>query len=279
MSTHTVSFSELDATRQCSLKSYLSYRERWQPEVTAPALSRGKLWHSVMEAHYKPGIVPGWVSPWQVLADAGETDDANTCRWMYEGYLERYGTDPDWEVVAVEQKVEESLRLPSGRKSKFVMKGFVDLLVRDHSCGGGLFIVDHKSARELPKQKALDFDDQLGIYTWLLRRQGLDIRGAIHNTARTYKLKSKEMSLGERFSRTLTVRTDRELEIMVAECLRTFQAAYKPLRDGELPPRSPDPDRCSWRCSFGEPCLAARKGGDIAELLTDFGFTQNWGRH
>jgi len=274
--THTVSFSELDAIRQCELKAHLSYRERWQPEEIAPALSRGRLWHSVMEIHYLNKCDPLVDDPWGVLAEAGDTDDAELCRWMYEGYLECYGDDPDWEVIAVEQKVEDWLRLPSGRRSQFKVKGFVDLLVRDHSAGGGLFIVDHKSARELPKGKQLDFDDQLGIYTWLLRRQGLDIRGAIHNTARTYKLK-RPMELKERFSRTLTVRSDRELEIMVGEALEKFRVAYKP-RKG-LPPRSPDPDRCGWRCPFSEPCLAARKGGDLFELLADFGFYQNFDRH
>ena len=43
MQTHDVSYSELDAIRQCRLKSYLSYHERWQPEKPSVALQRGGL--------------------------------------------------------------------------------------------------------------------------------------------------------------------------------------------------------------------------------------------
>jgi hypothetical protein len=46
--THTVSYSELDAIRQCRLKAHLAYKERWQPETISAALTRGKLFHAVM---------------------------------------------------------------------------------------------------------------------------------------------------------------------------------------------------------------------------------------
>lgn len=266
------------------MKAYLAYRERWQPETISAALERGKLFHAVMEAHYRLKIDEGpFIDPWKVISDAPEGDETDTVRWMYEGYLEAYGDDPDWEILQVEQKVEQPLRLPSGRKSAFVLKGFVDLLVRDHSAGGGLYVVDHKTCRELPKQRALDFDDQFGIYVLLLRRQGLDVRGVIYNACRTYKLK-RPMDIKERFKRELTVRTDRELEVMAQEALETFQSAYRGTakgdkEGGQLPPRSPDPDRCGWRCPFTEACLMSRKGRPIRPLLTDMGFQQSFERH
>jgi hypothetical protein len=274
------------------LKSYLSYQERWQPETISAALSRGKLFHSVLEAHYSAkattldsGGVNQGVGPWDVFNEAEDTagDEWDVVKWMYEGYLEHYGPDKQWEILAVEQRVEDWLRFPKSRRSSFKLKGFVDLLVRDHSAGGGLWIVDHKTCSELPKQKALDFDDQFGIYMWLLKRQGHDIRGVIYNACRTKKLK-RDMSLDERFRREYTVRTDRELETMAGEALQTFRSAYgghvRGAKGGDiLPPRSPDPDRCGWRCPFSEPCLMSRKGRDIHELLTETGFTQSYERH
>lgn len=291
--THVVSYSELDSIRQCRLKAHLAYKERWQPEVISVPLARGKLFHSVLEAHYRSKastLVGGGgeqtVSPWEVLKAAeDETDEdiLETVQWIYEGYLDCYGDDDQWEVLSVEQRVEEWLLLPSGRRSTFKLKGFVDLLVRDHSTGGGLWVVDHKTCRELPKQRALDFDDQMGIYTLLLRRQGLDIRGVIYNACRSYKLK-RAMGLEERFSRSLTTRTDRELETMAVEALTTFRSAYgvgqRGLNlGGQLPPRSPNPDTCGWRCPYTEACLMSRKGRDIRELLAETDYTQQTTRH
>jgi hypothetical protein len=302
MTTHTVSFSELDAIRQCRLKSFLGYRERWQPEEISPALRRGKLFHAVMEARNNDKVAQGtrasaqtsasdasWEAakraflnraptPHEILNEAGESDEVETVRWMLEGYDEYYGETPEWEILAVEQRVEEWLPLPNGKRSQFKMKGFVDLLIRDHSAGGGIFGVDYKSCRELPKQKQYDFDDQSGIYTWLLRKQGINVRGFIFDACRTARLK-RPMELKERFKRELTVRSDRELETMVAEALATFKSAYAKLPEGALPPRSPDPDRCGWRCPFTEACLMSRKGKAIRPLLEDFGFKQNMERH
>jgi hypothetical protein len=288
-STHVVSYSELDSIRQCRLKAHLAYKERWQPETISPALSRGKLFHSVLEAHYSAlattlgsSGVDQTVGPWDVLDAAEDCEETDTVKWIYKGYLDLYGEDKQWEVLAVEERVEEWLMLPNGRRSTFKLKGVVDLLVRDHSAGGGLWVVDHKTCRELPKQRALDFDDQMGIYTLLLRRAGYDIRGVIYNACRSYKLK-RPMSPDERFKRHLTTRTEHELEVMAQEALTTFKTAYgvgqRGKVGGALPPRSPDPDRCGWRCPFTEACLMGRKGSDIRALLSETGFTQNFNRH
>src|SRR5208282_4043099 len=100
----------------------------------------------------------------------------------------------------------------------------------------------------------------------------------------SYKLK-RPMTTNERFMRPMTVRTDTELEVMAQEALTTFKSAYgvgvrrgtQGGKDGDtsrgtLPPRSPDPDRCGWRCPFTESCLMSRKGRDIRELLSETGF-------
>ena len=275
--TKVVSYSELDTYRQCRYKHELAYRQRWQPDETAAALSRGKLFHEVLERHYQ-GLpqdeIRGLLSDPQ---SGAQTEEQELVEWIYDGYRTLYGADPDWEIQAVELAVEEWLPTPKGNRSSFRMKGKVDLLVRDNSAGGGLWVVDHKTCRNLPKSdKDIDLDDQMAIYIKLLRMRGLDVRGAIMNFCRTQKL-VRAMTDDERFKRMHTARTDVELDVIIGEVYDTFREAYRP-RDG-MPPRSPNTDTCRWRCPFTEPCLSARKGGDIQILLGETGFHQDFTRH
>lgn len=284
--TKLVSFSELDAFRQCPYKHHLGYRERWQADETAPALSRGKLFHEVMEFHYnriQQGMkVPGVAQEMAVsglLFDA-ETADAtpeqDLVAWIYKGYVEHYSSRDRWDILGVEVPVEDWLPNERGNRSTFRLKGKVDLLVFDKETQG-IWVIDHKTCKNLPKGREVDFDDQMAVYIYLLRLRGYDIRGAVFNFCRTEKLKSREMDVDERFKRVLTVRTDEELRIIALEVLKTFQDAYRP-REG-LPPRHPNTDTCRWRCPFTEPCLGARKGLDRVKMLQDHGFAQDFTRH
>lgn len=275
--TKVVSYSELDTYRQCRLKHQLAYVERWQPDDVAPALSRGKLFHKVMERHYnnRPDAeIRGLLNDTQA---GTQTDEQGLVEWIYDGYRDLYGTDPQWEIQGVELAVEEWLPTPKGTRSSFRMKGKVDLLVRDNSTGGGLWVVDHKTCRNLPKSdKDIDLDDQMAIYVKLLRMGGLDVRGAIMNFCRTQKL-VRPMDPEERFKRMYTARTDVELDNIIREVYDTFREAYRP-REGD-PPRSPNPDTCRWRCPFTEACLAGRKGGDTRGILSETGYHQDFTRH
>ena len=290
--THVVSYSELDALRQCPLKRHLAYTERWKAPTTSPALSRGTLFHAVLEAHYRRKMAQQCLTqasggtaadtltldvildPWYLLQ--GDDEQTEIVKWVYEGYQEHYGTEPDIEVVAVELPLEAWLPAPSGKRSSYRLKGKIDLLVRDHSCGGGLWFWDHKTCSTLPSGRALDFDDQFSIYTWLLQENGYDVRGGLYNACRTKQLK-RPMKMDERFSRPLTSRTPRECREVVREVYETFKSATP--RQGVQPPRSPDPDRCGWKCDFTEACLMSRKGIDIKGLLVDMGYEQDFSRH
>ena len=293
-----VSYSEIDTYRQCRLKHQLSYVERWRTDEVAPALSRGTLFHSVMEAHYKTlaevrGSEEGeaedlFLAVAPLLHEEGtgaQTEEQELIEWMYRGYVEYYGVDGDWEIVGVETPFMEPLLNRDGSESGFLLAGTIDLTVRDHSAGGGLYIVDHKTCWNMPKQKDFDMEDQTGIYTYLRRAAGDDIRGAIYNHCRTQKL-VRPMEMDERFKRTLTVRTDEEVETMAFEALELMQEAYSSKAvmqmriEPDLPadaPRSPDGERCGWKCGFTEACLAGRKSGPgrTRTFLEDVGFTQH----
>jgi hypothetical protein len=47
-----VSWSELDALRQCQYKHQLAWLERWRPTRESPALLRGRIMHQVLSCHY-----------------------------------------------------------------------------------------------------------------------------------------------------------------------------------------------------------------------------------
>ena len=282
-----VSWSELDALKQCPLKHHLAYEERWTGPETSKALAIGSLFHKVMEAFYserkyeQEDTPPGeWLgeTPHEIIAKYdGNPEYAETVAWMFEGYVENYGDDKLWRVLGIEKQLMVPLPNRAGRKSKITLKGKVDLLIKDNSAGGGLWVVDHKTFSRPYQDKDLEFDDQFGLYIWGLRREGTNVRGVIHNGVRTSKLK-REMTPEERFKRTYTVRTDVELENIAREAYEWFQKKPEHGPDG-LPRRSTNSDTCGWRCSFTEACLMSRKGGDIRELLEDSGCVQDFTRH
>lgn len=293
-----VSYSELDAYRQCPLKHRLAYKERWTPKETSAALSRGTAWHSMSEAHYtvlkeaqadpklrdwrdEPGLeekVRGFAEHRAMLAlrDAGmPEEEVDLLMWMYDGYVKRYGLDRDWLIAAVEHNAVIPLREPSGRKSRFSLKVKIDLVVvRLDIPGEPVALVDHKTGRNLPTGKQLDIDDQFGLYEWAMRSVGKPVYQSIHNAVRTQRNKGP-MALEDRFARHPMVRGEAELDEIAADALRVAKAS----RRKELPYSSPNPDQCSWKCDFLQAHMAARKGADIRDVLVGMGFSQNFERH
>lgn len=291
-STITVSWSEIDAFRQCPHKHQLSYLERWsKPPKPGSALSKGTLWHQVMEVHYN------WImnrqrsgASWlhvpkaelqlldkairKVLDEAPE-DDAELIEWMYKGYLDHYGFDLDWEILAVENTTVLWLPTPLGNKSRFRIKVKLDLVVRWQ---GKLWVVDHKSGKDLPSDKMLELADQFGLYIWGLQKAGKRIYGSIHNAARTQRNVSKPQPLPERFMRTPMFRTPTELERIAHEAYATVATAYSARNRAE---RHANEDTCRWRCDFTEACLLGRKTTDRQEreALEAYGFERNYDRH
>lgn len=295
---HIVSFSEIDCFRQCPHKHELAYKQRWQSPSIGPALSRGILWHAVMEAHYRyiMELQQQHHGEWTKHFDAGlllaerinpmlhndiggQTEDQQLVEWMYEGYVAHYGLDPEWRILGVEHAAVVTLPTPRGTPSQKKLKIKIDLIVRDSQ--KRLWIVDHKSGKNLPKDKELDIDDQFGLYTWGMRKLGQDVFGSLHNAARTHRNKDQvahPQPLEERHSRTRLVRTPTELDTLAIEAYRTASRAYA-IKPGEAE-RAPNSDTCRWRCDFTEPCLASRKGIiPEDEMLTDMGFVQDFTRH
>lgn len=307
-----ISYSELSTYRDCPLKHFLAYNQRWtkaEREDLHP-LTKGTLWHEVMDAHYTTFMEAGPDRNQHTLVEAerrvrallfsdhGEqTDLQRLVWWMYRGYVEKYGTDPRWLILGVEVKFQQRLRDPrNGNPTPYLLKGKLDLVVQDLETYL-IWIIDHKSGANLPNEMDLDVDDQFGLYAWLMRTAGLRVIGTIHNAARTTQNKGdldenwdgdrplvsgiKRQTLDQRMRRTFMNRTDEELEAIARDAWAVAVNAYPEAMGGRRLPMysNPDPRSCGWKCDFLEPHLAARKGRHLADVLPEFGFVQDFTRH
>lgn len=308
-----VSFSELDTGKQCPHKHDLAYKQRWTTaKDETSAAGRGTLWHKMLDAHYT-ALKNDDVKPRDAVDDqlidfrkAGKDPDViDLLSWMYDGYVEKWGYDDEWQVLRVEYKCVVPLRYPNvdgkpGRLSKFDLKMIIDLVIRSR-INGRVWLIDHKSHAALPKDKDLELDDQFGLYTWGLRQLGHKVHGCIYNTARTQMNKGdapgaveewerakaagekpgqrpKPQSLDDRFDRYLMTRTERETDNLAQDALSTARTLYSEYNFGE---RHTNSDTCKWRCDFTEACLMGRKTDADRErqFLLDIGFRQNFTRH
>lgn len=299
-----VSYSELDTYRQCPLKHHITYGQRWtKPPKEGGALHKGNLWHSVMETHYRT------IKAWQDVHDGkspavgskDETDLLRDCAdlinfnllfdqrtgaqddvqelvsWMYEGYIQNYRLDAQWKIVGIEHAVRTPLLDARGRKTRYHIKAKLDLIVQERF-SGHLWVIDHKSGKDLPTQMDLEIDDQFGLYCWILRQLGRPVMGAIHSANRTQRNKSP-MSLDQRMSRTYLNRGETELTNLAYDAYEVARAAHPPKGGRVARYSSPDPRQCGWKCDIKEPHLIARTGVPIETALRDYGFRIDRTRH
>lgn len=307
------------------MKHDLSYVERWsKPPRAGGALNRGILWHEVLEEHYKvlastqgataadkptapakTRLAQAKQAAAKVLFEAEQEagsnstalEDVELIAWMYEGYCQQYGVDEEWWIAATEHNAQVRLPNELGKRSRYALKLKIDLVVGirgatlNRQTGKRplrLWVVDHKSGKDLPKDKDFDFMDQFTLYTWALRQLGRNVFGQLYSAARTFRsVKDKEGKavdpLESRFSRTPMHRTDAELTRVAIEAYQTISTRYKQQvaldKIGGEPDRHTNEQTCGWRCDFTDPCLHGRKGGDMRDFLYSAGFRQSFERH
>lgn len=313
MAKRIISFSEISTAKQCSLKHQLGYVERWsKPQPVDSALSKGTAWHLVMETHYNVlkggGDLKACLTAVTRIVRQMDESLQGLMWWMYQGYVAYYGADPGWKILAVEHNAVCRLPALTGNPSSFYLKVKIDLVVQDRRTKN-IYVVDHKSGKDLPGAKLLELDDQFGLYTWAMRQMGKKVFGQIYSAARTYRLQAdvaaerqlaelaasgtpvstgglagpQRTPLDERFKRIPLYRTDKELDATVQDTYLLALARYRQqaevTRAGVMSPRSTDPQDCQWKCDFKEACLAGRKGLSIQRFLRDQGFEQQFERH
>ncbi len=315
----TVSWSELETLRQCPFKWQLAYGERWSaPASGTNALSKGSCYHSVKEAHFKalmstqndPDATPQdrlahAVMKAQERIDKMREDNEypeetiKLIEWMYVGYVETYGIDPDWRIMSVESThivpfyewVDFGINdLRWVEATDFNLKIKIDLMVSDPR--DRLWIVDHKSAGKVPTgEKDFQWADQFGLYQYGVWQLDYRPTGTIHNCSLSKMNKGDMYSEGDpewkstmkatdpdkRFKRTFMDRTMQELRSIQWEALQTFRNN----RDAGYRPRHPDEERCKWKCAFNDACNMGRRNGEnhTREYLMDIGFAQDFRRN
>ena len=288
-----ISPSEIATMRQCPLKHQLAYDERWTKERSdlSHPLAFGTLWHLVIQTHREvirsgDTLYQAKIEVGNILLGIDDPEVVDLLSWMYMGYVEKWGADLDWEILAIEFAAEVELPPPPGVFPQFLfrLKLKLDLLVRWQ---GRIWVVDEKSCKTLPKRFELDLDDQFGLYYWAVNQLGYDVFGAIYSASRKERLK-RPMTLDERFDRILLSRGRKELDTIALEAWQTAHSTYsnltqvKELRRTGLridAPRHPDPRQCGWKCDWTEACIAGRKGVDLRDYLHRKHFFQDFSRH
>jgi len=276
-----VSFSALDSFRTCPHQWFLTYVERWTPPEDSPALERGTLFHSVMAAHYnhlrttqKPTVRSARSAVLPLLYDGNDQSEIQMLvEWIYEGYVEHWGLDDGWRILAIEQRLNHPL--PKIRGVKLAPRkatGVIDLVVEERA-DKSLWLVDHKSHKDLPSERKIELEDQMPFYDWFLQALGKPVLGVIYNTARALKYKTdRPQPLEERFSRIPLHFNDKQLATVAREAALTVTRmdAIKTRAQAE---RNTG-EHCLFRCSLTESCLAARKGMDENEFMRAKGFVR-----
>lgn len=305
--------SERRAFKNCQQWWYWEYQDglRLRGQHRANALWFGIGMHIVMQERYKyKGLRRGanplkvWrdyindevayvrtlpvsnrVDEEPVWVDAGKLGEA-----MIGGYLDYYGKDPRWYVVATEQEFAATIMRPGVKKGPLVQfMSRLDLVARDeNSDHGDLYIWDHKNLNAI-KTRHLWNDDQMGSY-WALAPEALVASGVLKKpeplTGILYNILRKAMpdprprnaegaclnkdgnvskvQPAPLFVRELITRTRRERNIQVqhiqAEAVQMQWLKEHP----SLITKSPG-DQCGW-CPFNDMCSLHESGDDWQEL-------------
>lgn len=213
---------------------------------------------------------------------------------MMTNYVDLYGKDPRWHVIATEQTFQQLIadprvdRLPSGKRKALVRYvGTFDGVYRDTG-NSEIWLMEHKTAAAISTQH-LVLDEQAGSYwlfaTRVLRKQGLigpreSITGIMYNFMRkAYKddrptnergeSLNKDGSVSKRqpqplFHREPIDRTVGEMKTMEAR-IQAEALHMELMRNGSLPIyKTPNKD-CSWQCEFYRMCQLHEAGQDWEE--------------
>ena len=205
--------------RQSERKSFKSCQYQWDwawNQGFTPALPKsdarwfGTGLHLCLAEHYIVGVKRGrdmhetWdeftTDNYSKIAtgpyfDPDEWVDAKALgHEMITNYYAEFGNDPDWEIIATEQRYRRKIYNEDG-KVIGVLVGTFDAVLRNLKTGE-IWMIDHKTARERIATNHLVKDEQAGTYvsiaTEVLRAQKLIgpkevVKGIIYNFLRKAK--------------------------------------------------------------------------------------------
>jgi len=181
--------SERTEWNRCRWAWDKAYVQCIKPATASPPLRFGTLVHRSLERYYKKGTKRG-THPALTFAklytaelreqeaigfrdEDGTWNDAATLgEAMLNGYIEHYGADERWQVLATEMPFQVPVYHPRTGKLWFYYVGIIDLVIKDRETDF-VGLVDHKTTKEDPtKVDYLNLDEQAGAY-WRYGRQAL----------------------------------------------------------------------------------------------------------
>lgn len=198
MSTPILTYSAINAFRNCPCKYRLRYVDGLTPLDKPHALAFGSVVHTALELWYRSvGSPTRLVDVLDFIDDAYEQrqfDDKARADWhvarsMLIAYSKVYA-DEELTVVEVEKEFETELFDPRTQQvsSEYRIAGKVDGIVR---CHGELYLLEHKTAAVVDGNylDKLWTDTQIALYGYYLRRLGYPIVGVIYNVLLKSRLK------------------------------------------------------------------------------------------
>jgi hypothetical protein len=175
--------SIIKSARRCLKATQYKYAQRLKPKVVGQALYRGKWVHAVLETHYKGGDWKEehrkWCLKYNNLFDEEKAklgDLPVEVKNLMRGYFWHYHNDADWDVLETELTIETEI-LPG-----VVFRCRVDNMVETPY---GLYLVDHKTHKNLPSHEFRLLDTQSPLYVWAAREAGYPVVGFIWNYLRS----------------------------------------------------------------------------------------------
>lgn len=215
--------TERQQFKACRRRWKYAYRERLQPRDTkSDARTLGTVLHASLASFYRTllslqKIGESWdLAQIQAEVDYWDAWDANISsledeqiilgEGMLKGYLRRYSAEHSKRYVLF---VEHTFyaKIPGTR---VWLSGTPD--VGWWSPSQGIWIDDHKGYRVLlTEEQVQEYDDQQGLYIWLLRQNGINVRGSYYNQIRkSVPREPGPLKNGLSLSKNKNILTDKE---------------------------------------------------------------------
>lgn len=295
--------SERAAFKRCQQRWYWGFREGLKPNGTEKQpLWFGTGFHLAFAEWYIPGSERGR-DPRETWAEyvgesretvrlynaEGEAEFENALALgtsMLGHYLDTYGDDPDWRMIAPEQTFRVYIEDPDEPgKTLLVYVGTFDGIYQNVKTGK-YWILEHKTASQIIT-KHLVLDDQAGSYllvgNMVLEELGIaaKVTGIMYNFLAKRKASDKprddqgrylnkdgsvsKVQPAKTLQREPVTRTKREKNSMLSR-IQNEGIQMEPFRTGELELMKNPTKDCSWDCDFFDLCQVHESGGDVEEF-------------
>lgn len=264
---------------------HLALQERYKYRGTRRGKNILKVWRDYVGDEQAVIYDENFAEDPTAYYDARELGEA-----MLGAYLDRYGTDEKWFVVATEEAFEIPIPHPKDKTRPIVdyLSAF-DLVALNQETDDSLWLWDHKTAKTI-STKHLSLDDQAGSY-WALAtdmlahkkliQPGQKLDGILYNFLRKAKPDSrptnsdglalnKDGTVSKRqptpnFLREEVWRTRAERRKQILK-IQNEALWMEKIRSGELPLLKNPTKDCSWDCPFFQMCELHESGGEWKEF-------------